>query len=429
MAKQRSESVKLTNTVVERLTPKAGGYYDVRDTEVRGFMVRVQPSGAKTFYVRYTLPGRRQRYYRIGDAGTLPVAEAREAARAHWASVVKGTDPMVEKQRPKEHTLRSFLTVYQAQAMNKTAADTVARVKRCFMELLDKPLGDIRPMWIKQWRKERREAGKADTAINRDVAALRSVLTVAVAEHFLTAHPLETVKPLRVDTATAPRYLAPDEEARLLAALDAREETMRAERDSFNEWRAEREYEPFPDLRTVAFADYLKPMTLLALNTGMRRGEIFNLQWRDCQLEGDHPRVTIHGHAAKGGRTRHVPLNEAALDTLKKWREQTGGEGLVFPSPKSGARFDNIRNSWAKVVKEAGIKDFRFHDCRHHFASMLVQSGIDLNVVRELLGHASLTMTLRYAHLAPGNAAAAVAALDRRRLDNVVQFKKAEAAE
>ncbi len=83
---------------------------------------------------------------------------------------------------------------------------------------------------------------------------------------------------------------------------------------------------------------------------------------------------------------------------------------------------DNIKKSWTEVTKKAKLTDFKFHDCRHHFASTLVQRGCDLNVVRELLGHADLKLTMRYAHLAPHNAAAAVALLDLP--ENVIPMKR-----
>ncbi len=158
------------------------------------------------------------------------------------------------------------------------------------------------------------------------------------------------------------------------------------------------------------FADYLKPMVLLARNTGMRRGELFALTWENVSVK--EKLVTVEGVTAKSGSTRHISLNNEALGVLIDWRNQSDGNKLVFPNPNTGKKFDNIKKSWATLIKLAGIKEFRFHDLRHHFASSLVMKGQDLNTVRELLGHSDLSMTLRYAHLAPEHKAAAVALID-----------------
>jgi integrase len=107
----------------------------------------------------------------------------------------------------------------------------------------------------------------------------------------------------------------------------------------------------------------------------------------------------VEGRTAKSGKTRHVPLNAEALGMLRKWRENSTDEGLVFPG-KDSKRLDNVQTAWENLLKEVSIKGFRFHDLRHTFASKLVMAGVDLNTVRELLGHEDIKMTLRYAHLA-----------------------------
>ncbi len=172
-------------------------------------------------------------------------------------------------------------------------------------------------------------------------------------------------------------------------------------------WREARHEDALP-LRTEVYVDHIQPLTLVALNTGLRRGELFSLIWRDVDLAGKV--LTVQGSSAKSGQTRRVPLNAEAVEVLTAWRKQAADHSAgayVFPG-EEGARLNNVNRGWRTACKFAGLTDFRFHDCRHHFASRLVQSGTDLNVVRELLGHADLTMTLRYAHLAPGNMAAAV---------------------
>ena len=225
----------------------------------------------------------------------------------------------------------------------------------------------------------------------------------------LEANPIASVKLSRLDASRSPRFLSIDEVSWLRQALDDREERIRRERDSANAWRAERGYELLPDLRAGAFADHLKPLVLISLQTGMRRGELFALTWHSVDLTAR--RITVHGATAKSGTTRHLPLNSEALAVLRGWRDQSSDKtGLVFPG-KDGAAFNNVRRSWEGVLSAADIKRFRWHDLRHTFASKLVMAAVDLNTVRELLGHSDYKMTQRYAHLAPEHKAAAVARL------------------
>jgi integrase len=125
-------------------------------------------------------------------------------------------------------------------------------------------------------------------------------------------------------------------------------------------------------------------------------------------------RVTVRGASAKSGLTRYVPLNTDARDVLRAWRREgsDGADDLVFPGPQ-GERMFSLKTAWQKIATTAKLDGFTFHDLRHTFASKLVQAGVDLNTVRELLGHADIKMTLRYSHLAPEHKAAAVAKLVR----------------
>jgi len=187
--------------------------------------------------------------------------------------------------------------------------------------------------------------------------------------------------------------------------MEDREEAICSERDSANQWRAARNKELLPDLRKLDFSDHLKPLVITAMNTGMRRGEIFNLTWQDIDLKNKI--ITVEGATSKSGQTRHIPINKELLDTLIKWKNQINSKLYVFPG-KDGKRLDNVKKSWEGLLKLAKIEEFRWHDLRHTFASKLVMAGVPLNTVRELLGHSDLSMTLRYAHLAPDSKASAV---------------------
>jgi integrase len=137
------------------------------------------------------------------------------------------------------------------------------------------------------------------------------------------------------------------------------------------------------------------------------------LEWRDVNFS--ERILTLRAEVEKAEMTRYMPMNDTAYDVLSKWKEQSGKivlSALIFPSPQTGAKINTCKTAWGRLLKRAEIENFRWHDMRHDFASRLVMKGVDLNTVRELLGHADLKMTLRYAHLAPENKMKAVEMLD-----------------
>jgi integrase len=154
------------------------------------------------------------------------------------------------------------------------------------------------------------------------------------------------------------------------------------------------------------FGDHLTPAVLITMNTGLRRGELLKLRW--SSVDFDRRLLTVEGHNAKSRQTRHVPLNDEATSVLHRWHEQSGGKPRVFDIATG------FKTSWAKLLKRAAITRFRWHDLRHHFASRLVQRGVPLNTVRDLLGHGTVQMSLRYAHLAPDQRREAVAKLNEK---------------
>jgi integrase len=156
----------------------------------------------------------------------------------------------------------------------------------------------------------------------------------------------------------------------------------------------------------IHFGDHLTPAVLLSVNTGLRRGETLKLRWASVDFDRRLP--TVEGQNAKSRQTRHVPLKDEAVEVLTRWRAQSGGTGFVFKATTS------FQTAWEKLLKRARISHFRWHDLRHHFASRLVQRGVPLNTVRDLLGHSSVPMSLRYAHLAPDQRREAVAKLNEK---------------
>ena len=160
-------------------------------------------------------------------------------------------------------------------------------------------------------------------------------------------------------------------------------------------------------------AIYLPDFIRLALNTGMRRGEMLNLEWARVDFSANL--IHLAGINTKSGKRRSIPLNQTARTALIRRAAFRASHCPASPwvfCTKEGARIASVRRSFDTACRRAGIKDFHVHDLRHTCAAHLVSAGVALAVVRDLLGHASITMTERYAHLAPENIRTAVAVLD-----------------
>lgn len=408
---------KINAAVVQALQP-CSRPYEVFDRDLKGFIVRVQPSGSISYLCAYRTKIGQRRRYTIGKAEVISPAQARDEAKKILGDVARGLDPVADlnarRAQAKQHTLGTFLDkVYEPWASQHldTASETMQRLKACFGDFLDRRLADLSPWVFEKWKSERLKAGTRPTTVNRDLGALKAALARAVDWGHLEEHPLRKVKPAPVKDSGVTRWLSHSEETALRATLAAREGRIRQERTSANAWRRERGYTELPDLSEQAVVDHLRPLVLMSLNTGLRRGELFGLEWSDIDWETGV--ITVRGTTSKSKKSRHVPMNQEVVVVLRAWQKLTDGKsGLVFTG-REGEGMDNVKRSWGKLLRDAKIEDFRWHDMRHHFASRLVMAGVDLNTVRELLGHADLKMTLRYAHLAPEHKAAAVAKLLR----------------
>ncbi len=392
---------KLTQRTAAAAQPRARPY-ELRDGTVRGLLLRVQPSGVKSFIVQWARGKRR-------TLGRFPVISA-EAARTQALAVLADASkhdgtPEVAKTRARVLTLGAFIEKEYGPWVvenRKDGAATVARLTSTFGAWHNRALLDVTPWIVEKWRSKRRKRGIAAATVNRDLGALKACLSRAVEWGFIESNPLVAVKPSKVDTRGRVRYLSEEEEHALRTVLRERDAAARAGRARANAWRKERGYALLPAIPARGYADHLTPLVLLAINTGLRRGELTSLTWADVDLQ--RKALTVAGSNAKSGKTRHVPLNKEAVDVLTRWQRQV----------PAGRLFDvvSVRKAFNAVLAEAGITGFRFHDLRHTFASKLVMAGADLYVVRDLLGHASIAMTERYAHLAPGRTAAAVALLE-----------------
>jgi len=227
---------------------------------------------------------------------------------------------------------------------------------------------------VQAWASGRRAEVEPAT-VNRELSFLRRVFNVALANGLVERNPVKAVKFFDEPSGRV-RYLSDEEEARL-----------RTEVSEAN-WRI------------ISFA----------MNTGLRQGEQFGLRWEHVNLAN---RVLTIPRSKHGG-SRHVQLNDTAMAILRALPSRFQSR-WVFPSGtgKTPLNATNFRQRvFNPVVLRARIDNFRWHDLRHTFASRLAMAGVDLNTIRELLGHKTLAMTLRYAHLSPTHLHQAVKLLD-----------------
>ena len=402
--------VHLTQTMIQKAEIR-DARYTIRD-DSPGLILRVGSSGSKVFYVDYFTTDGKRSLHKIGSAEVLTVTQAREAAKDFLARIALGEEIPGKRTKFNEVTLGEYLeqSYFPWVTVNRKSGDkTVQMLRAAFAFLWDVDIKELSAMAIERWRTERVQEVKA-ASLNRLLSALKSALNWGFKRNVLDFHPLERMEHLQErDSQPKVRYLSPEERARLMAALDAREKKMKVARESHNRWLMNRHEEPMPPI-SGAFADHIKPMVLISLNTGIRRGALFSLLWEDVDLK--RKMLTLRAEEDKAKKMNYVPLNNVAFDTFVKWRQQSPDEIFVFPSPVTGKRIDNCRSAWDTLMKMAEIENFRWHDMRHDFASQLVMHGVDLNTIRELLGHADLKMTLRYAHLAPEAKGKAVSLLD-----------------
>jgi integrase len=368
--------------------------FELYDSRLPGFTLRVQPSGVRSYYARFG----RNRRITLGKADTLLPDEARERCQKVLGNVAHGRHPLHGLGGTDGITLGMFIadtyTTWVKASRPRTAADTLEKLNRHFRTWYPEPLTAITIERVEAWKARRLNEGRSPSTVLRDLFTLSSVLRRAVKAGELTENPVRRVDKPRIDRRGKVRFLDQAEESRLRGALMERDLEMQNRRACGNNRRQRRHERVL--LPLTHFGDHLTPAVLLSMNTGLRRGEVLKLRWGSVDF--NRRLLTVEGRNAKSRQTRHVPLNEEALSVLRRWREQSATGMRVFDV------VTGFQAAWEKILKRAGISNFRWHDLRHHFASRLVQHGVPLNTVRDLLGHSTVGMSLRYAHLAPRSA-------------------------
>jgi len=406
-----TKRLKITNSSIKALNVDDGR---VNDTELSGFHARISPKGKITYYLFYRHNGK-QVNFKLGSHPEITPSQARDLAKSKLGEVANGVDVQEVKKEAKRQTelakhtkLGSYLDQQYLPWLTtrnaKTSNKIVKSIKTGFPDYLEKQLSSILAWDIEKWRNLKTKSGMSPSTINGYVNTLKGALSRAVEWGIIESHDLSIVKSLKIDNAVV-RYLSNIEETSLFSTLRTRDRKVKNERENGNLFRQQRNFALLPELRNFNYCDYLEPLIILAANTGMRKGEILGLEWSHINLEKEF--LTVISDNSKSGKGRHILLNKTAKDALINWIDDTSNQGYVFKGVDDQPIKD-IKKAWSNLLKAAEIYDFRFHDLRHHFASKLVVAGIDLNTVRDLLGHSDLKMTLRYAHLAPEHKAAAV---------------------
>jgi integrase len=205
------------------------------------------------------------------------------------------------------------------------------------------------------------------------------VLRLAVDSGEMTDNPCRKVSILKGEQHRT-RYLTPDEEGRLMAAL--------------------------ADGRTL-----LREMVILAIHTGLRVSEIFKLKLEHVDFHRD----VLYIKATKTDEDREVPLNDVSRQLLTGLvaGARDRGKDYVFTNPRSGARYTTVKTAWRNACKRAGITDLRFHDLRHTFGTRAADAGVPLGAVAAVMGHADIHTTMRYAHATDEGKRRAVDAIDQ----------------
>ena len=393
-----------TTLLASKLAQPQSKPFEISDNQLSGFVLRIQPSGTRSYYARF---GRNRRVV-IGDPETLTPEEARERCKKVLGNIAHGNHPLHGIHGSAGMTFGMFIADAYSTWINssrpRTAANTLEKLHRHFRTWYPEPLTAITVERVESWKARRIGEGRSPSTVLRDLFTLSSVLRRAVKAGELPDNPVRRVDKPRIDRRGKVRFLDDTEESRLRTALQVRDERMKRDREAANAQRLSVGEPLLPPL--PHFGDHLTPAVLITMNTGLRRGELLKLRW--ASVDFNRKLLTIEGRTAKSRQTRHVPLNDEAMSVLHRWRGQSKDTGRLFEIATG------FKTSWAKLLKRAGISRFRWHDLRHHFASRLVQRGVPLNTVRDLLGHSTVQMSLRYAHLAPDQRREAVAKLNEK---------------
>jgi integrase len=366
---------KINKRTLDALQPKDKDYW-VWDDSLKGFGVRVKPSGRISFMIQYRVLGgsRTPKKLTLGAYGKLTPTEARALARDRLAAVAHGGDPAAEIKAataaPIIATLAERYLREHAKPKKKPASYT--RDKRLVERFILPALGrkKIEALTRSDVSALHHKIGQ-ETPIqaNRTLAVLSKMMTMAIRWGLRSDenNPCKFVE--RFKENKRENYLTPDQIALLGDALRKAE------------------------VNNTGFPTAINAIRLLLL-TGARVGEILGLRWDWVNLEGGYVQLPD----SKTG-SKVLPLGTPAVKLLAGL-DRVAGNPHVFPGRYLGQPIKDINTTWRKVRKAAGLEGTRLHDLRHSWASQATAVGLSLPIIGKVLGHSEPATTARYSHLA-----------------------------
>jgi integrase len=379
---------KITQRTVRNLLPLESGNRIIWDTELKGFGVKITPTGEITFLLNYRAHGR-QRRYKIGRNPEWSVEAARlEAAKIKPRIDSEGYDPLEAKQvANNEPTLRDLSKEYLERHYSAGGMGKL-RDKQTLDGVILPRIGGLRLSAIgsRDIEKLHRELKGTPYRANRVLALLSSMFSEAMRWKWTKENPARGIE--RYQEHRRERWLQDDELTRLHSALNK-----------------------YPDQKAA------NAIRLIAL-TGSRKSEVLKAKWDEFDMERGV--WTKPSHHTKQKKREHVPLSGAAIELLRAMRPENAIAEPLFPGRDGKVARVSLRKPWTQVCKAAGLAEsiekagkrrksvvkwkplVRLHDLRHTFASHLVSRGTSLQIVGKLIGHTQISTTMRYAHLADG---------------------------
>jgi integrase len=332
-----------------------------------------------TYHIIYFVNGKRKKETIGGDK---KLAEVVLHKRLTEIAEGKYLDVKREEKIKFEDFADHYLEVY-CKPNHKSFKSDINNIKALKRFFAGKYLYEITSEDVEKFKAERIKEGKkgiTPATVNRSLAWLKSMFNRAIEWKKVKDNPVCKVKLFKENNQRL-RYLEKEEITKLLDNC----------------------------------FEHLRPIVIVALHTGMRKGEILNLKWRDVDFKRD----IIYLYNTKNGERREVPMNDLVKKTLITVRKHPNSP-YIFCN-KKGKPYGDIKKSFFTACENTGIMNFHFHDLRHTFASHLAMRSVDLNRIRKLLGHKTLQMTFRYAHLSPGYLKQAVDILAQDFCENKVK--------